>query len=74
MIPAMRWHERLLAWLLMRFESRHGWGGGFGDDNEGMRWMLQADHACCSRCIGLMTNYMYVLQARQHEKGATDGI
>ena len=73
MIPTMRWYERLLAWLLMRIESRHGWGGGFDDDGEGMRWMLQADHACCSRCIGLMTNYMYVLQARQHEKGTDDG-
>lgn len=70
MIPVMKWYERLLAWLLMRIESRHGWGGGFGDDGEGMRWMLQADHACCSRCIGLMRDYMYVLQARQHEKGA----
>lgn len=70
MTPAMRWYERLLAWLLMRFESRRGWGGGFGDDGEGMRWMLQADHTSCSRCIGQMRDYMYVLQARKHEKGA----
>ena len=73
MIPTMRWYERLLAWLLMRFESTRGWGGGFEDDDEGMRWMLRADHASCSRCIGLMRDYMYVLQTRKHEKGTDDG-
>ena len=68
MIPMMKWYERLIAWLLVRIEERHGWGGGFSDDKEGMCWLLQDDHAQHSRCINLMRNYMYVLQAREWEK------
>ena len=68
MIPRMKWYERLIAWLLMRIEKRHGWGGGFSDDAEGMRWLLRGDHAGASMCIELMRNYMYVLQAREWEK------
>ena len=68
MIPIMKWYERLLAWLLMRIEKRHYWGGGFSDDKEGMCWLLQNDHASISRCFCLMRDYMYVLQAREWEK------
>lgn len=68
MIPKMKWHERLLAWLLMRIEARSGWGGGFSDDTDGMLWLLQDDHASASRCFCLMRDYMYMLQEREWEK------
>ena len=68
MIPHMRWYERLLAWLLMRIEARSGWGGGFIDGDDGMRWLLEDDHAQMSRCFCLMRDYMYVLRAREWKK------
>ncbi|WP_417042030.1 hypothetical protein [Ellagibacter isourolithinifaciens] len=68
MIPHMKLHERLLAWLLMRIEAKHGWGGGFSDDNEGMRWLLEGDRAQLSWCIELMRDYMHVINAREWDK------
>lgn len=67
MIPYMKWHERLLAWLLVRIEAKHGWGGGFSDDDEGMRWLLEDDHAQLSRCIGLMRDYACIIKARDRK-------
>ena len=32
------WYEKLLAWFLIRIESRKGWGAGFSDKKDGMKW------------------------------------
>lgn len=68
MIPYMKWHERLLAWLLMRIEAKHGWGGGFSDDGDGVRWLLEDDHVQLSRCVCLMRDYMCIIKAREWDK------
>ena len=68
MIPHMKLHERLLAWLLMRIEAKHGWGGGFSDDGDGMRWLLEGNHAQLSRCIGLMRDHACIIKAREWGK------
>ena len=49
MIPHMKLHERLLAWLLMRIEAKYGWGGGFSD-----LYMLDASYCpdCGAEVVG----------------------
>lgn len=52
----------------MKIEAKHSWGGGFSDNNEGMRWLLEDDNAQFSWCIGLMRNYMYIVRAKNGTK------
>lgn len=68
MIPVMKWYERLLAWFLIRIESRSGWGGGFSDEKDGMRWLNSGDHMLYGSVCGLMRDYMIIRLAREYPK------
>lgn len=68
MIPVLRWYERLLAWFLIRFESRNGWGGDFSDEKDGMRWLNSGDHMLYGHVCGLMRDYMIIRLAREEQE------
>ena len=69
MIPDMKLWQRVIAWLLFKLESRHEWGGGFEDDSEGEKWLLQnPDHACMSWVYSIMRDYHYAKSARRRNE------
>jgi hypothetical protein len=74
MIPRLKWHERLLGWLLFRFEAKRGFGGGFGELNlSAMKWFVKDDHMLYGAVCGLMRDYVYVRMARELEKERRNG-
>lgn len=69
MIPRLKWHERLLCWLLFKIEAKHGFGGGFDELNmEAMKWLIKDDHMIYCAVFSLMRDYIYIRMAREHEK------
>ena len=37
-------YKMVLSWFLIRIESKNGWGGGFSDKKDGMKWLISEDH------------------------------
>lgn len=60
MIPVLKWYEKLLAWFLIRIESKNGWSGGFSDKKDGMKWLISGDHLLYSSVCGLMHDYITI--------------
>lgn len=69
-MPRLKWHERLLCWLLFRIEAKHGFGsGGFDRLNiDAMKWLLDSDHMSYGVVCGLMRDYVYTRMAHEREK------
>lgn len=68
MIPVLKWYERLLAWVLIRIEARNGWAGGFSDEKDGMKWLMNGDHMLYSSVCGLMRDYMIIRLSREYQE------
>lgn len=69
MIPRLKWHERLLCWLLFRIEAKHGFGGGFDEnDLDAMQWSINGNHMLLGHVCSLMRDYFHIRMAREDEK------
>lgn len=69
MIPSLKWHERLLCWLLFKIEEKYGLWEGFDEvDIDAMQWFINGNHMLLGHVCGLMRDYVYVRMAREYEK------
>lgn len=68
MIPVLKWYEKLLAWFLIRIESKNSWSGGFSDKKDGMKWLISEDHLLYSSICGLMRDYIITQLYQENEK------
>lgn len=68
MTPRLKWHERLLCWLLFRIEAKHGLGAGFDEmDLDAMQWFINGNNMLHGYVCSLMRDYVYVCMAREYD-------
>lgn len=69
MIPRLKWHERLLCWLLFKIEAKHGLVACFDEiDLDAMKWFVKDDHLRYGAVYNMMRDYIYIRMAREYEK------